>query len=61
MDLCLAGKRAVVTGGSRGIGFAIAGTLADEGADVAVLARDRVDCAIDHTRAGRLRNRPAGR
>jgi NAD(P)-dependent dehydrogenase (short-subunit alcohol dehydrogenase family) len=39
MDLYLAGKRAVVTG-SRGIGFAIADTLAAEGADVAVLARD---------------------
>jgi NAD(P)-dependent dehydrogenase (short-subunit alcohol dehydrogenase family) len=40
MDLYLAGKRAVVTGGSRGIGFAIADTLAAEGADVAILARD---------------------
>jgi NAD(P)-dependent dehydrogenase (short-subunit alcohol dehydrogenase family) len=40
VDLQLAGKRAVVTGGSRGIGFAIAGTLAAEGADVALLARD---------------------
>ncbi|WP_300607275.1 hypothetical protein [Trebonia sp.] len=27
MDLYLAGKRAVVTGGSRGIGFAVAGAL----------------------------------
>jgi NAD(P)-dependent dehydrogenase (short-subunit alcohol dehydrogenase family) len=30
MDLQLTGKRAVVTGGSRGIGYAIAGALAAE-------------------------------
>jgi 3-oxoacyl-[acyl-carrier protein] reductase len=40
MDLELKGKRALVTGGSRGIGLAIAHTLADEGADVAIAARD---------------------
>ncbi len=40
MDLQLTGKRAVVTGGSRGIGFAIAAALAGEGADLALLARD---------------------
>jgi NAD(P)-dependent dehydrogenase (short-subunit alcohol dehydrogenase family) len=40
MDLQLTSKRAVVTGGSRGIGFAIADTLAAEGADIALLARD---------------------
>jgi NAD(P)-dependent dehydrogenase (short-subunit alcohol dehydrogenase family) len=40
MDLKLTGKRAVVTGGSRGIGFAIAAALAGEGADLALLARD---------------------
>jgi 3-oxoacyl-[acyl-carrier protein] reductase len=32
----LAGKRALVTGGSRGIGAAIAAALADKGADVAI-------------------------
>ena len=40
MDLELRGKRALVTGGSRGIGKAIARELAREGADVAILARD---------------------
>jgi len=40
MDLGLKGKKAVVLGGTRGIGRAIADTLADEGADVAICARN---------------------
>jgi NAD(P)-dependent dehydrogenase (short-subunit alcohol dehydrogenase family) len=41
MDLELRGKRALVTGGSRGIGKAVARVLAEEGCDVAVAARGR--------------------
>jgi NAD(P)-dependent dehydrogenase (short-subunit alcohol dehydrogenase family) len=40
MDLQLRGKRAIVTGGSRGIGLAVAHRLAEEGAAVALVARD---------------------
>ena len=41
MDLGFAGSKAVVTGGSKGMGLAIAEALAAEGASVAVMARNR--------------------
>ena len=40
MDLQLTGKRALITGGSRGIGLQVARMLVAEGARVAIAARD---------------------
>lgn len=48
MDLGLSGKKAVITGSTRGIGRAIANLLADEGCDLAICSRNQeeVDSAI---------------
>lgn len=53
MDLQLAGARAFISGSTRGIGFAIAEVLAQEGAAVVVNGRSRadVDAAAQRLRA----------
>lgn len=54
MDLGLAGRRAVVTGGTRGLGLAIARALRAEDAEVLSVARDAADAdiALDLTADG---------
>jgi hypothetical protein len=56
MDLQLQGKRALVTGSTAGIGFAIAERLASEGAQVIVNGRtaQRVDQAIEKLKSSRV-------
>ncbi|HLO20491.1 MAG TPA: SDR family oxidoreductase [Sphingomicrobium sp.] len=46
MDLGLAGKKAIIVGGARGIGYAVAEVLAREGCDLAISARG-VDAVKD--------------
>ena len=43
MDLELKGRKAIITGASKGIGFATAKLLAEEGMDVAICARTAAD------------------
>jgi 3-oxoacyl-[acyl-carrier protein] reductase len=49
MEISLAGRSAIVTGASKGIGFAIANRFASSGADVAIVARGReaLDAAVN--------------
>ena len=48
MDLGLAGRRVLITGGSQGIGYAVAKGFLDEGCRVVIAARDqaRLDQAV---------------
>ena len=64
MDLKLSGKTALITGGSKGIGRAIAKTLLAEGADVTLVARDahklaRTQSELRADTAGRVEIIPA--
>jgi 3-oxoacyl-[acyl-carrier protein] reductase len=52
MDLGLHGRRALITGGSRGIGFAVAEALAGEGTAVGLVARDAAGLAAAAERLG---------
>ena len=53
MDIRLDGRAAIVTGGSKGLGYAIAMEFAKSGADVAVAARGReaLDQAVNEIKA----------
>lgn len=53
MDLGLSGKKALITGSTRGIGRAIANLLADEGVDLAICSRNQaeVDSAVSELSA----------
>jgi 3-oxoacyl-[acyl-carrier protein] reductase len=57
MDLGLKGKKALVTGGTKGIGRAVAELLADEGADVGICSRriDDVKAAVEALAARGIR------
>jgi 3-oxoacyl-[acyl-carrier protein] reductase len=54
MQISLAGRSAIVTGGSKGLGLAIATQFAASGADVAIVARGRaaLEEAVHTIRAG---------
>jgi NAD(P)-dependent dehydrogenase (short-subunit alcohol dehydrogenase family) len=61
MQITLAGRSAIVTGGSKGIGLAVATRFAQSGADVAIVGRGReaLDAAVTAIAAG-AKGRVAG-
>src|SRR5215470_16190883 len=61
MQIDLANRAAIVTGGSKGLGFAIASRFAASGADVLIAARGReaLDAAVKSISAG-AKGRVAG-
>ena len=65
MEISMYGRAAIITGGSKGIGFAIATRFSSSGADVAIVSRGReaLDAAVaaKTTRRERPRDRRAGR
>ena len=60
MDLGLAGRVVVVTGGSKGIGFACASAFCAEGAKVALVSRDQANIDAALTRLAGSAQRPMG-
>ena len=54
MEVSLTGRSAVITGGSKGLGLAMATQFAASGANVAILARrpDVLDAAVEKIKAG---------
>ncbi len=61
MDLGLAGKRVLVTGATKGIGRSIARTFAEEGADVAICARNAVEVDVAVSELAAMGVRATGR
>jgi NAD(P)-dependent dehydrogenase (short-subunit alcohol dehydrogenase family) len=60
VDLQLAGKRAIITGASRGIGYAVASALVAEGVEVTMVARGNEALAEAAERPRRAPGWPPG-